>query len=81
MNDELAAIAGKHEQLVGILQEKYGVANEEAKRQIDEFKNIIANLKKTNATLARLQRGKNRTVKKSGRSMTTARSTKKRKRS
>jgi uncharacterized protein YjbJ (UPF0337 family) len=28
MNDELAAIAGKHEQLVGTLQEKYGIAKE-----------------------------------------------------
>jgi hypothetical protein len=26
MNDEFAAIAGKHEQLVGTLQEKYGIA-------------------------------------------------------
>ena len=26
MNDELAATAGKHEQLVGTLQEKYGIA-------------------------------------------------------
>lgn len=34
MNDELAAIAGKHEQLVGILQEKYGIAKEEEKNTI-----------------------------------------------
>jgi len=53
MNDELAAIAGKHEQLVGILQEKYGIAKEEAKRQVVEFKKNIDHLKKSNANLRR----------------------------
>ncbi len=53
MNDELAAIAGKHEQLVGILQEKYGVAKEEAKRQVNGFKKIVKELKKSNAALMR----------------------------
>jgi len=51
MNDDLAAVAGKHEQLVGILQEKYGIAKEEAKRQVIEFKKNIDHLKKTNANL------------------------------
>ncbi|MCX6145105.1 MAG: CsbD family protein [Ignavibacteriales bacterium] len=51
MNDELAAIAGKHEQLVGILQEKYGIAKEAARRQVAEFKK----LKKSNARLMRSQ--------------------------
>jgi uncharacterized protein YjbJ (UPF0337 family) len=37
MNDMLAAIVGKHEELVGKLQEKYGTAKEETKRQVDEF--------------------------------------------
>jgi uncharacterized protein YjbJ (UPF0337 family) len=55
MNDELAAIAGKHEQLVGILQEKYGIAKEEARRQVDEFKKTVGKLKKSNARLMRLQ--------------------------
>lgn len=55
MNDELAAIAGKHEQLVGILQEKYGIAKEDAKRQVSEFKKTIEHLKKSNANLMRLQ--------------------------
>lgn len=54
MNDELAAIAGKHEQLVGILQEKYGVAREEAKRQVNGFKQIVKELKKSNAALTRI---------------------------
>lgn len=34
MNDELAAIVGKHEQLVGILQEKYGIAKNEARHRV-----------------------------------------------
>jgi uncharacterized protein YjbJ (UPF0337 family) len=38
MNDEIAVIGGKQEQLVGILQEKYGIAKEETKRQVDKFK-------------------------------------------
>jgi uncharacterized protein YjbJ (UPF0337 family) len=58
MNDELAAIAGKHEQLVGTLQEKYGIAKEEAKRQIHEFKKIVDQLKKCNANLVRSQKSK-----------------------
>lgn len=55
MNDELAAIAGKHELLVGILQEKYGIAKEDAKRQVSEFKATINHLKKSNASLMKLQ--------------------------
>jgi uncharacterized protein YjbJ (UPF0337 family) len=38
MNDELATIAGKYEELVGILQEKHGIAKEGAKKQIELFK-------------------------------------------
>lgn len=56
MNDELAAIAGKHEQLVGILQEKYGIAKEEAKRQVNGFKKIVRELKKSNAALMKKQK-------------------------
>ena len=58
MNDELAATAGKHEQLVGTLQEKYGIAKEEAKRQVHEFKKITEQLKKSNANLIRSQKSK-----------------------
>ncbi len=56
MNDELAAVAGKHEQLVGILQEKYGAAKEDAKRQVDEFKKIVGQLKKSNGKLKKFQK-------------------------
>jgi uncharacterized protein YjbJ (UPF0337 family) len=62
MNDDLAAIAGKHEQLVGTLQEKYGAAKEEAKRQVGKFKEIVGQLKKSNSNLKRSQKslGKNK---------------------
>ncbi len=56
MNDELAAIAGKHEQLVGILQERYGIAKEEARNHVDEFKRIVGLLKQSNAKLLRLKK-------------------------
>ena len=38
MNDELAAVAGKYVELVGRLQEKYGIAKQEAKQQANRFK-------------------------------------------
>lgn len=63
MNDELAAIAGKHEQLVGILQEKYGDAKEESKRQVDEFKKIVGQLKKSNGKLMKFQKSPSKKVK------------------
>jgi uncharacterized protein YjbJ (UPF0337 family) len=55
MNDELAAIAGKYEELVGRLQERYGIASEKSKRQVDDFKKIVVELKKSNARLMGLQ--------------------------
>ena len=56
MNDELAAIAGKYEELVGNLQEKYGIAKEEAKGQIDEFKKAVEQLKASNNKLIEAQK-------------------------
>ena len=41
MNDELAAIAGKYEELVGRLQEKYGIAKEEADGQFSGFRKTV----------------------------------------
>jgi len=55
MNDELAAIAGKYEELVGRLQERYGIASEKSKRQVDGFRKVIGQLKKSNARLMTLQ--------------------------
>ena len=36
-NDDLTTINGKKEQLVGRIQERYGVAKEVAEKQVDEF--------------------------------------------
>lgn len=36
-DDDLEIARGKRDQFEGLLQKKYGVAKEEAKRQIDEF--------------------------------------------
>ena len=65
MNDNLAAIEGKHEQLVENLQEKYGIAKEEAKRQVVDFKKSIAQLKKSNANLMKAQKPSRKKKKKS----------------
>jgi uncharacterized protein YjbJ (UPF0337 family) len=49
MDDELAAIAGKYEELVGRLQERYGIASEEVRGYVEQ-------LKKSNARLMELQK-------------------------
>jgi uncharacterized protein YjbJ (UPF0337 family) len=36
-DDDLDVVAGKRDQLAGVIQRKYGVAKEEAERQVDEF--------------------------------------------
>lgn len=36
-DDDLDRIAGKRDQLIGCLQQKYGLTREEAERQVDEF--------------------------------------------
>jgi len=36
-NDDVDRIAGKREQLEGKLQELYGIAQDEAKKDVDEF--------------------------------------------
>ena len=36
-DDDLTVISGKRDQLVGRLQERYGIAKEEAERQADAF--------------------------------------------
>ena len=56
MNDELAAIAGKYEELVGRLQSRYGIAREEAQHQVREFKKMVEQLKKSNNKLIEAQK-------------------------
>ncbi len=36
-DDDLTVIRGKRDQLVGKIQERYGIAKQEAERQVDEF--------------------------------------------
>jgi len=36
-DDDFKVIGGKRDQLVGKIQERYGVAKDEAERQVDEF--------------------------------------------
>ena len=40
-NDDLDVIAGKRDQFVGRLQERYGLLREEAEKQVDEFAESI----------------------------------------
>jgi len=36
-DDDLTYIAGKRDQLIGKIQERYGIKKEEAEKQLDEF--------------------------------------------
>ncbi len=36
-DDEIQQAEGKREKLAGLIQEKYGIAKEEAEKQVDEF--------------------------------------------
>ena len=36
-DDDLQMVRGKRDQLVGKIQERYGIAKDEAERQVDEF--------------------------------------------
>jgi uncharacterized protein YjbJ (UPF0337 family) len=56
MNDELSALLGKYEELVGRLQEKYGIAKDEARHRVMEYKIIVKQLKEANTKLARLHK-------------------------
>jgi uncharacterized protein YjbJ (UPF0337 family) len=66
MNDELAAIAGKYEELVGRLQEKYGIAREESGKQISRYKDTVEKLKRSNGKLVEMQKSMIRKAKADG---------------
>lgn len=36
-DDDFTAIGGKKDQLIGKIQERYGIARDEAERQVDDF--------------------------------------------
>jgi uncharacterized protein YjbJ (UPF0337 family) len=40
-NDQLDVIAGKRDQLLGTIQEQYGITREEAEKQITAFENRL----------------------------------------
>jgi uncharacterized protein YjbJ (UPF0337 family) len=40
-DDDLTAIAGKRDQLAGRLQQRYGLAKEQAEKELDEFANSL----------------------------------------
>ncbi len=64
MNDELAAIAGRYEHLVGVLQEKFGTVQEDSKKQVDEYNKIILKLKESNEKLLKSQKSSEEKLKK-----------------
>ena len=39
-DDDLTQVNGQRDQLVGKLQEKYGIAKEEAQKQVKEFEGV-----------------------------------------
>jgi uncharacterized protein YjbJ (UPF0337 family) len=48
-DDDLEVIAGKRDQLVGRLQERYGIAREEAEKQADAFVTALSDAEKATA--------------------------------
>lgn len=49
-DDDVAAVAGKKDKLLGLLQERYGIAREEAEKQADSF---LARLQQENQNATR----------------------------
>jgi uncharacterized protein YjbJ (UPF0337 family) len=41
-DDDIAVIDGQSDQLIGKIQERYGIAREEAKKQVDEWNSNVA---------------------------------------
>jgi len=46
-DDDVDIINGQNEQLVGKIQEKYGIAKDEAQRQVDEWMRVDSHLHDT----------------------------------
>ena len=43
-DDDLKVLEGSRDQLVGSVQKRYGIAKEEAERQVNEFRNRNADI-------------------------------------
>ncbi len=56
-NDDLEMVSGKRDQLIGILQESYGMARDEAERQVQEWEARNADLFKEATRRARRDSG------------------------
>jgi uncharacterized protein YjbJ (UPF0337 family) len=41
-NDDLDVVEGRRDELIGKIQERYGVAKEEAERQVDDWMNSVS---------------------------------------
>jgi uncharacterized protein YjbJ (UPF0337 family) len=41
-DDDMKVLSGRKDQLVGLVQERYGIARDEAERQVDEFGNSFS---------------------------------------
>lgn len=54
MRDDLTAMAGRYEELVGKLQARYGDARDKAIRQQNDFAKIVLQLRQANARLKQL---------------------------
>jgi uncharacterized protein YjbJ (UPF0337 family) len=46
-DDDVDVINGQNEQLVGKIQEKYGIAKDEAQRQVDEWMSVDSHSQET----------------------------------
>jgi uncharacterized protein YjbJ (UPF0337 family) len=41
-NDDLDVVEGRRDELIGKIQERYGVAKEEAEKQVDDWMNSVS---------------------------------------
>ncbi len=41
-SDDIDVVAGRREQLIGRIQERYGIARDEAEKQVDEFQRALS---------------------------------------
>jgi len=55
-DDDLTVIEGQKDQLVGRIQERYGIARDEAQRQVDEWNRANADAVETEAEIERQRR-------------------------
>jgi uncharacterized protein YjbJ (UPF0337 family) len=49
-DDDLTQIAGKRDQFIGKVQERYGIAKEEAQRRVDEWMSSQAQMQRPQAS-------------------------------